>query len=179
MIEIKEKFAKDRSAAAALLVDMQKEHQRYPWRPGGAYAARFVSELRIPRIFAGIKSGGRPERKVEVVPKSEMKPLQLYQKNMQKQIENILSRSGEESRAIVTLPTGAGKTRTVVEAIVQFLNKNGVDTNILWIAQSAEVCEQAVTCFRQIWEQNGRGETLSELNFIHQPRNSFAGYLYA
>ena len=27
--EIKEKFAKDKPAAAALLVDMQKEHQRY------------------------------------------------------------------------------------------------------------------------------------------------------
>ena len=159
--EIKEEFEKDKPTVAALLVKMQKEHQRYPWRPGGVYANRFTSVLRIPTIFAGIKSGGRPSRLVEAVPKADIKDLKPFQKNMQKQIENILNRSGEDTRAIVTLPTGAGKTRTVVEAIVRFLNKNGVDTNILWIAQSQEVCEQAVTCFRQIWEQNGIGETLN------------------
>ena len=159
--DIKKKFAKDKPTTAAQLVKCLKDHSRYPWRPGGPYAARFVSELRLPRIFAGIKSSGRLERKVEVVPKSERKPLQLYQKNMQKQIENILNRSDEESRAIVTLPTGAGKTRIVVEAIVQYLNKNGVEKNILWIAQSQEVCEQAVACFRQIWEQLGKSGTLN------------------
>ena len=159
--DVKKKFQKDKPTTSAQLVECLKDHQRYPWRPGGPYAARFVSELRLPRIFAGIRSSGRRERKLEVVPKSEMKPLQNYQKNMQKQIENILNGSDEGTRAIVTLPTGAGKTRVVVEAIVQFLNKNGIEKNILWIAQSDEVCEQAVACFRQIWEQYGRGGTLN------------------
>ena len=79
---------------------------------------------------------------------------------MQAQIEQILDNPEiGNNRAIVTLPTGAGKTRTVVEALVQFLNKNGTERNILWIAQTQEVCEQAVVCFNQIWEQKGkRGE---------------------
>ena len=65
------------------------------------------------------------------------------------------------NRAIVTLPTGAGKTRIVVEAIVEFLNGVPADTNVLWIAQSQEVCEQAVLCFKQVWEQHGRRDILN------------------
>ena len=62
-----------------------------------------------------------------------------------------------QKRAIVTLPTGAGKTRTVVDAIVEFLRKQDRKKSILWIAQTEELCEQAVQCFKQVWEQEGNG----------------------
>ena len=138
---------------------MLKTPKKYPWRPGGTYARSFVQYLKLPDIFAGIRSDPAPERIEEAVPKADIKELKSFQANMKLQIVKILNGS-EDKRAIVTLPTGAGKTRIVVEAIVDFLNSRPSKRRILWIAQSQEVCEQAVLCFKQIWEQYGSGETL-------------------
>jgi len=66
------------------------------------------------------------------------------------------------------------KTRIVVESLVEFWKKHhekrdadkGISNGnnfkrIIWIADKDELCEQAVECFREIWEQNGtKGETL-------------------
>tara|TARA_B100001750_G_C15436583_1_gene561254 strand:- start:59 stop:1294 length:1236 start_codon:yes stop_codon:yes gene_type:complete len=75
--------------------------------------------------------------------------------------EQALGILRNKTRAIVTLPTGAGKTRIAVDGIVEFLNKDGAGKKILWVAQSEELCEQAVQCFKQVWEQNRGGETMS------------------
>ena len=85
-----------------------------------------------------------------------------FQINMKHQVLELLNeKDPEKNRSILTLPTGAGKTRIAVEAIVEYLKKEGVDKNILWIAQSQEICEQAVLCFKQIWEEKGESETLN------------------
>ena len=159
--DLKVKFnANPKDEARKYAYSMKVERKKHPWRSGGVFARRFVEQIRIADIFSGIRSDPKPGRIEEAIPKADLKELKNFQKNMKRQVLEILDGS-DENRAIVTLPTGAGKTRTVVEAIVEFLNKNSVDRNILWIAQSQEVCEQAVLCFKQIWEQYGKGETLN------------------
>ena len=158
--EPKTGFAGNLKVDADKRVKSMKDRKKYPWRPGGAFARRLVQQIRLPDIFAGIRSDPRPTRIEEAVSKADLKGLKNFQKNMKSQVLRVMKdRSG--NRAIVTLPTGAGKTRIVVEAIVEFLNGVPADTNILWIAQSQEVCEQAVLCFKQVWEQHGRGEVLN------------------
>lgn len=152
--------ANQKDEAREYLNSMKKDRKKYPWRPGGVFARRFVECIGIADVFSGIKSDPRLERIEEAIPKADLKELRPFQQNMKKQVLEILEGSGD-NRAIVTLPTGAGKTRIVVEAIVEFLNKTSVDQNILWIAQSQEVCEQAVLCFKQIWERYGKGDILS------------------
>lgn len=159
--ELKIKFSNNpKEEARKHLQDMKEERKKHPWKPGGVFARRFVEQIRLADIFAGIRSEPKLGRIEEAVPKTDLKELKNFQTNMKSQILEILNGSAE-NRAIVALPTGAGKTRTVVEAIVEFLNNNSVYRNILWIAQSQEVCEQAVLCFKQIWEHHGRGETLN------------------
>ena len=154
-------FKENPKAEAGKHAQSMKENRRgHPWRPGGTFARRFVQQIRLADIFAGIRSDPSPTRIEEAVPKADLKELRDFQKNMKNQVLDAM-KGAAENRAIVTLPTGAGKTRIVVEAIVEFLNDGASDTNILWIAQSQEVCEQAVLCFKQVWEQRGRGETLS------------------
>lgn len=153
---INEIFKKDK---AKKYLENLKKAKKYPWRPGGTYARNFVRYMRLPEIFAGIHSDPPLERIEEAIPKADLKELKNFQINMKHQIVEILN-NDTNNRAIVTLPTGAGKTRIVVEAIVDFLNSHSVKKRILWIAQSQEVCEQAVLCFKQIWEQYGKGETL-------------------
>lgn len=56
------------------------------------------------------------------------------------------------NRAILTLPTGAGKTRTAVEAIVEAICQAQFSGRfVLWVAQSDELCEQAVEAVREVW----------------------------
>ena len=159
--EIKDKFKKNqRGEASKHVQDMKENRKGHPWRPGGAFARRFVQQIRLADIFAGIRSDPVQTRIEEAIPKADLKELRDFQKNMKNQVLDAMKGS-TGNRAIVTLPTGAGKTRIVVEAIVEFLNDKTADTNILWIAQSQEVCEQAVLCFKQVWEQRGRGEILN------------------
>jgi DNA repair protein RadD len=61
-------------------------------------------------------------------------------------------------RSIVTLPTGAGKTRVAVQGIRNWLYSQydpqvtvTRGAAVLWLALTEELCEQACACFRQVW----------------------------
>ena len=149
--------------AAKDFLKKMKVRKSFPWRPGKRFAQKFVDTFRFPSIFAGIPGEPARERSVEAAPKSDMKELRPYQLNMKEQALDFLRSYGDESlpkRAILTLPTGSGKTRIAVESIVDILNEEGIEKNVLWIAQTDEVCEQAVQSFKQVWEYRGKGESL-------------------
>ena len=75
------------------------------------------------------------------------------QDDLHRQLLELISGLDEQgNRAILTLPTGAGKTRTTVEALLRWLREAETErSKILWIAQSDELCEQAVQSFREVW----------------------------
>jgi DNA repair protein RadD len=156
---LKVQFKLDKSGESKKHVESMMNHVASPWIPGGPYAKKFVDYIRLPKFFAGIRSDAKRPRMINVESKSEIKDLKNFQENMKNQVVEILEGS-DEKRAIITLPTGGGKTRVAAEAVVEYMNNHGVDRNILWIAQSDEVCEQAVLCFKQIWELKGKGEQL-------------------
>jgi len=135
--------------------DLQN-HRKYPWTPGGNYAVRFVDRIKVDPIFSGIKGSPRESRVEEISPNVELKPLTDFQENMKGQVLDILNGTAKRTRGILTLPTGAGKTRTTVEGIIEFLNNEGAGKKILWLANNEELCEQAVQCFKQVWEQKGK-----------------------
>lgn len=58
-------------------------------------------------------------------------------------------------RAMLRLPTGAGKTRVAVEATVRALREGRLRGPVLWIAQSSELCEQAIETWRFVWARVG------------------------
>ncbi len=109
-----------------------------------------------------------------VVPHVPLNPLYDYQFTtgviVRRMLEGTLMEKGREAkRKMVSIPTGAGKTRMVAETIIEWLNdgkpsKNEQQRNsrfILWIAQSNELCEQAFSTFKTIFEDVGRrGTTL-------------------
>lgn len=131
------------------------DSRRMRWLPGKKFAMEFVDALNIPRLFGGSRSDPLPERMEEVYPRTPYHRLVAFQANMKVQILSMLRGTGPK-RAIVTLPTGAGKTKTAAEAVVEFWKDRPDDVRfVLWIAQTDELCEQAVVCFRQIWEAIG------------------------
>ena len=53
------------------------------------------------------------------------------------------------------MPTGSGKTRVAVQAIVEAMRDDGFRSSVLWVADRDELCEQAVEAWRQVWSSIG------------------------
>lgn len=125
------------------------------WHPGKATAHRFVRDAGFPIDLAGIPSEDPPEDFEYLEGRLDLKRLQDFQEEVKRQVLDTFSAPG--GRAIVTLPTGAGKTRVAVESIRDWLttrygNSDGEKTaTVLWLAHSGELCEQAYLEFRQMW----------------------------
>ena len=94
----------------------------------------------------------------------ELRPLHDYQIYAGKKIiDNIQSMKGTRKRILISIPTGAGKTRLVAESLIDWLHtgRKSKDENIrnskymIWIAQSRELCEQAISQFEEIYSKKG------------------------
>lgn len=132
---------------------------RRKWTPGKHWARHFASTLGFPKIFAGIVGDPVGPSKEVVEPHIPLPDLHDFQQELLKGVQKRLRASEGKNRAILSLPTGAGKTRTVVEALLTWWGQDEqIKPCLLWIAQSDELCEQAVEAFRQVWiDRGGRG----------------------
>ena len=68
-----------------------------------------------------------------------------------------LKRQLDKSRVLLHMPTGSGKTRTVMRVVADiFLNNR--DALVIWLAYSEELCEQAIEEFKEAWKYAGNSE---------------------
>ena len=129
---------------------------------GKAAAIQFVRELGLPTELAGIPSPQRPPAALLVPGPQSLRRLEDYQLETKAKIEDALLRG----RAMVcTLPTGGGKTRVAIEALVEWTcdklaNGEGDRPVIIWAAHTQELCAQAAEAFRAVWEVRAAGRTL-------------------
>lgn len=79
------------------------------------------------------------------------------------------------SAALLSLPTGAGKTRTAVNIALTLLAK-GVIKKVVWIAPSIELVDQAIGALRETWNQSARfhGLVYGSLGESNQHRVQFS-----
>lgn len=76
--------------------------------------------------------------------------------------------SSPPHRAVLHMPTGAGKTRTALNLIVDELRRNEPSL-VIWLAYSEELCEQTASEFVQAWMHLGnRTATLHRFWGDHQ-----------
>lgn len=129
------------------------------WVAGRHWARHFASVLGLPKLFAGLVGSAQRPATEEVEPHVPLPPLHDYQQELLGHVQQVLGAAAGHNRALLSLPTGAGKTRVVVEALLTWWDQNErVKPCLLWIAQSDELCEQAVEAFRQVWiDRGGRG----------------------
>lgn len=120
---------------------------------GEAGSRRFVADLGFPEEYAGQRSVQPPE--VEQVDGPTFFPsLHEYQERIVTRMVTLL-RQSIPGRAMLTLPTGAGKTRVAAEAVIRVLRDSDLKGPILWIAPSRELCEQAVQSWKFLWKTVG------------------------
>lgn len=105
-----------------------------------------------------------------------------FQKRISGELRDVLTKREEDGRALkamVELPTGAGKTRVATETILRLFVDGQLRGPVLWIAQSQELCEQAVQTWNTVWRGLGDERPLTigrlwENNIVHQPDTEFS-----
>jgi superfamily II DNA or RNA helicase len=121
---------------------------------GGPTALHFVTDLGFPDTFAGARIPPLPMR-VETNGPTEFPALHDYQERIATRLVDLL-RHDVPQRAMLSLPTGAGKTRVAAEGVIRWIREAGAPRGpILWIAQTSELCEQAVQSWKFVWERVG------------------------
>ncbi|MRK01374.1 DEAD/DEAH box helicase [Aeromicrobium sp. S22] len=125
---------------------------------GGSSTRRFVADLGFPAEFAGFASDFKPAM-FGVDGPAELDSLHDYQVIVTSKIKAML-RGTAEARGMVSLPTGAGKTRVAVQALVEEIAEGNLSGPMVWIAQSDELCEQAIETWSVIWRSLGPSKPL-------------------
>ena len=80
--------------------------------------------------------------------------LHIYQRNIVNEVRRMLKAerlSETPRRGLISLPTGAGKTRVAVQAIVEAIRDDGFAGKILWVADRRELIEQAIDSWQDVW----------------------------
>lgn len=134
-----------------------------PWKMGGKWPKDFVRVLGFPIIFSGISipKSSATEAVVDIEPRKTVPPLADFQLKLKESMLSVLNREGDKTRCVVTLPTGGGKTRVAVESFIEWMQVRFAEGKyLLWIAQSEELCEQAISCITDMWQNKEFPESL-------------------
>ena len=124
---------------------------------GSQSAVTFVRSLGFSDEWAGERKRRRPPFMELDGPRSLPK-LHDYQMTVATNVREMLrpdTTGAGERRGMVSLPTGSGKTRVAVQAIVEAMRDDGFRGGVLWVADRDELCEQAVEAWAQVWRSEG------------------------
>lgn len=124
---------------------------------GKSKAVGWVTEQGLTADFAGFKNRKR-DALTAVDGPPNLPVLHDFQRDAVEKIRALI-RDGDQ-RALLSLPTGAGKTRTATHALIEAIREQDLRGPLLWVAESAELCEQAVDAWSANWRQIGPNETL-------------------
>ena len=137
---------------------LELDHLAPPSRwAGSPRAVEFVQSLGFAPEWAGERQARRAPF-IEVEGPFTLPELHRYQHHIVGNVIDALGRGrtdGSARRGMISLPTGAGKTRVTVQAIVHAIRDGIYTGGVLWVADRDELCEQAVEAWRQVWSSKG------------------------
>lgn len=123
---------------------------------GSSRAVAFVRSLGFGTEWAGERNVRRVPY-IEVQGPTVLPALHDYQDEILRNLKNWLRSSNEKQtrRGLLSMPTGSGKTRVAVQAMVEAIRDGDCGDGILWVADRGELCEQAVEAWCQVWSSVG------------------------
>ncbi|WP_386059683.1 DEAD/DEAH box helicase [Thalassobacillus hwangdonensis] len=133
------------------------------WMPGSVWPRDFIKTLGLPLIFSGVKNAATQAKEpiMDIHPRKKVPPLVDYQVGLKNRMLEVLRMEGDRTRCVVTLPTGGGKTRVAVESFIDWMQPRFNEGKyMIWIAQSQELCEQAIQCITDMWQNREFPEAL-------------------
>jgi len=75
-------------------------------------------------------------------------------------------------KMMAQMPTGAGKTVTALEILVDYLRQPDFDKLIVWIVDSNELADQALESFSELWTLRG-DRPVNAYRFFHEFSSNF------
>ena len=137
------------------------DHLNPPSRwAGSERAVRFVRSLDFSTEWAGERDR-RPEPFLKIEGRYRLPDLHPYQEIVVRNVRQMFRGGPSDNsprRGMVSMPTGSGKTRVAVQAIIEAMCEDGFVGGVLWVADRSELCEQAVEAWRQVWSGIGTHE---------------------
>ncbi|WP_419847114.1 DEAD/DEAH box helicase [Candidatus Poriferisocius sp.] len=117
----------------------------------------FVHSLGFSDEWAGERKRHRSPF-MEVVGPQSLPELHPYQRTVAANLRAMLLPGQNESagqRGMISMPTGSGKTRVAVQAVVEAIRDDDFPSGVLWVADRDELCEQAVEAWEGVWRSEG------------------------
>ena len=131
---------------------------RKRWCEDAPIVEAVADELEIPEEYLPGRERLLPPWDL-LQPVGPPRPLLNFQNSVRHEVSKRLSQGAKA--VMIQMPTGAGKTRTATEIVVDQAFPNGAvcnDTSVLWLAHTQELCEQAVDTIRAVWARRGEDE---------------------
>ena len=148
---------------------------------GGAATISWLRRMGFGTEYAGQRTQSQDAE--FVVPGATiLNSLHPFQEEISTDLRRVLTHrepDGKAQKAMVELPTGAGKTRVATETVLRLFIDGAISGPVLWIAQSQELCEQAVQTWSTVWRGLGDERPLTicrlwEGNNVHEPDTEFS-----
>ncbi|MET9023074.1 DEAD/DEAH box helicase family protein [Actinopolymorpha sp. NPDC004070] len=147
---------------------------------GGASTISWLRKMGFGAEYAGRRS--EPQVNEFIVPGAvKLNPLHEFQQRISEELQQVITQSGagRSKKAMLELPTGSGKTRVASETVLRLFIEGKLRGPVLWIAQSQELCEQAVQTWGLVWRGLGDERPLTigrlwESNIVHEPDTEFS-----
>ncbi|GAA2802850.1 hypothetical protein GCM10010452_34250 [Crossiella cryophila] len=128
---------------------------------GDSASRQLVSDLQFPDSFAGVQTAQTRSATETVSGPTPYPALHDYQERLARNMFELLTTPAPQ-RGMLCLPTGAGKTRIAAESVIRVIKERGLEGKpVLWIAQTDELCEQAVQSWMFVWGKVGPEERLT------------------
>lgn len=172
------------SDSIRLLADLFRQ-EGFPDVPttwaGGPATISWLRKMGFGTEYAG-RRNQRQDDEFVVPGAIKLNPLHAFQQKISRQLRDVLTlreANGRHLKAMVELPTGAGKTRVAAETVLRLFMDGSLRGPVLWIAQSQELCEQAVQTWSTVWRGLGDERPLTigrlwESNTVHEPDTEFS-----
>lgn len=148
---------------------------------GGAATISWLRRMGFGAEYAGQRTQ-RQDAEFVVPGATILNRLHPFQVQISSDLRGVLTHrepDGKSLKAMVELPTGAGKTRVATETVLRLFISGELRGPVLWIAQSQELCEQAVQTWSTVWRGLGDERPLTicrlwEGNNVHEPDTEFS-----
>jgi len=145
------------------LDDVEEIRKKLITKTKGAGSEPFLRELLIALDLDADFYLHKSEEFAKEIETSVMPEYQLhdFQKNVKDRSISYLLNIEKSNKQLIHLPTGAGKTKTGVEIICDYLRSSAVfggfnqSTTVVWFAHNNELCEQAMDTFVNTWRLRG------------------------
>jgi DNA repair protein RadD len=163
-------ISKDKKKLTSIeIMDFSKEASRLSWKDDEPTRA-FVKIFGYDESLVPIKEDIKTVSEIILTPKKDhktgkiilvlnddkpLKELYLYQSKIFFEADELVE--NKYMKFMLTMPTGSGKTRTAMEIVTHYFNRDD-NRQVLWLAGQKELNEQAIESFKHVWPHLGKSD---------------------